>query len=912
PMDIAVAIRAANGAPLAVVVMTLDANEYLLPMIAFWPGPSKKGEAYLVRRDHDRVVLLSAQEGKKNTAPKSHAWLTEKDRLSVQAVTGRVGLAHGRDHRGVAVLADLRPVPGTGWYLVTKEEVSNIADEVRLRAFTAIFVVLTLTVLAAGGMFEWHRYRVAKQREVSESLLRDSEVRYRRLFETAQDGILILDAETGVIVDVNPVLIGMLCYPPERFLGKRVWDVGLFRGAFEGEDAFSELKRNKMIRFEYLPLEAADGRKVSAEVIGIVYQVDHHEVAQLNIRDMTQRKEAEAKVDRLERQYARMVENAKDAILSIKKDGSFVFANPAFCSMVDYSPDELRDYNILDAYVDESRQEREERMARLARGETLRFERPMKRKGGGLIFVEVTAWNDQNGNIQAFLRDVTERRRTEEALRKSEERFRRFAMASGYGFAMGHLDGQLIFANAATLRIVDEERLEDFTRKSFYQYYTPEDATRLKTEILPLVLERERWEGEIPLLSAKGKPVMTEQNIFLIRDEQGAPRMVGNIITDITERKRMEKELARAREAQFRALLETLPAKVFLKDRKSVYITCNQNYAADLRARSEEVAGKTDFDFFPEPLAEKYRKDDQRIMRSGATEIVEEEYHPTGDDPGGSKVSWVQTVKAPIFDKDGKVTGVFGFFWDITERKKLEIEKQQVLEMKTTSEIKSKFASLVSHEIRSPMATIKGALGIVLEGVIGEINSEQRDVLETAKKNVDRLGRLINNVLDFQKLNSGRMEFDMRENDITEVMTEVCESMRVLSTQKDVLDFRVDLEKGLLKFKFDRDRIIQVLVNLVSNAIAITPAGHVIMSARKEDGRVHVRVKDTGPGMKSEDLERIFQPFEQVATGAGSKKEGTGLGLAISREIVLAHHGEIWAESQVGAGTTFHFTLPLG
>ena len=139
--------------------------------------------------------------------------------------------------------------------------------------------------------------------------------------------------------------------------------------------------------------------------------------------------------------------------------------------------------------------------------------------------------------------DITDRKRIEEALRASEERFRRFAAASGHGLAMGELTGQLVFANTATLRLLEEDSEASFISKTFYEYYTPEDAERLKREILPVVRETGRWVGEIPLLSAKGNAVAAEQNIFLIHDEQGEPRLIGNIITDITERKRSEAAL---------------------------------------------------------------------------------------------------------------------------------------------------------------------------------------------------------------------------------------------------------------------------------------------------------------------------------------------------------------------------------
>ena len=146
-------------------------------------------------------------------------------------------------------------------------------------------------------------------------------------------------------------------------------------------------------------------------------------------------------------------------------------------------------------------------------------------------------------------REVARHRRTEEALRDSEGQFRRFTKASGYGFVMGKLNGELVFGNAATLRIVEEESEEAFANKTFYQYYTAEDAERLKQEILPIVLEKGLWEGELSILSSKGNLIAVEQNIFLIRDEQGTPHMVGNIITDITHRKQAEAELAKAKDS---------------------------------------------------------------------------------------------------------------------------------------------------------------------------------------------------------------------------------------------------------------------------------------------------------------------------------------------------------------------------
>jgi len=153
------------------------------------------------------------------------------------------------------------------------------------------------------------------------------------------------------------------------------------------------------------------------------------------------------------------------------------------------------------------------------------------------------------------------------------------------------------------------------------------------------------------------------------------------------------------------------------------------------------------------------------------------------------------------------------------------------------------------------------------------------------------------------------MEFDIRENDLGATLTEVVEGLSILSKRGE-LSLKVECDSGLSRVKFDRDKISQVLTNLVSNAFSSTENGGVMLRARREPARVHVSVKDTGRGIRADDLERIFEPFEQAGKN-GKKKGGSGLGLAISKEIIQAHHGEIWVESEIGKGSTFHFTLPL-
>jgi signal transduction histidine kinase len=237
---------------------------------------------------------------------------------------------------------------------------------------------------------------------------------------------------------------------------------------------------------------------------------------------------------------------------------------------------------------------------------------------------------------------------------------------------------------------------------------------------------------------------------------------------------------------------------------------------------------------------------------------------------------------------------------DITERKKAEAELREAVKAKAA------FTSMVSHELRTPLGALKESVSQILEGMLGTLNEEQRKFLEIAKRNVDRLARLITEVLDFQTLETGKTVFKIEYNDINEVIKETKEIMDIVAKEKG-LDFILNLDKGLPRIKFDRDKLAQVLSNLVNNSLKLTKKGNITISTTGGHNVIQVSVKDTGPGIKEKDMPRLFQQYEQLERRTG----GTGLGLAICLEIIKAHGGKIWAESKFGQGTTIHFILPI-
>ena len=240
----------------------------------------------------------------------------------------------------------------------------------------------------------------------------------------------------------------------------------------------------------------------------------------------------------------------------------------------------------------------------------------------------------------------------------------------------------------------------------------------------------------------------------------------------------------------------------------------------------------------------------------------------------------------------------------------LTAANEKLLEL---DKLKSNFLGIATHELKTPLSVVGGYLDSLQDGFAGELNEAQRGIVGETLSSCHRMEALISDMLDLNKIEAGRMPMEIMELPVIQVVQKVAGQMiPLLQKKKLTLDI---IEEGMsLPARFDEDRITQVLVNLISNAIKFTPnGGRIAVSAKRVTGKapsaIQISVADTGIGISENDLPLVFEEFAQV--GEPGKEEGTGLGLAICLRIVEAHDGKIWAESEVGKGTTFHFTLPL-
>jgi len=241
---------------------------------------------------------------------------------------------------------------------------------------------------------------------------------------------------------------------------------------------------------------------------------------------------------------------------------------------------------------------------------------------------------------------------------------------------------------------------------------------------------------------------------------------------------------------------------------------------------------------------------------------------------------------------------------------------RDVTKEKEVDRMKSEFISTTSHELRTPLAAIKESVMLVLDETAGKTNKEQGRFLSIAKRNVDRLTQLINDLLDISKIETGKMELRIDKCSLKDLIGKILPSMELL-TNENKIKLKASIPDGLPKIECDENRVTQILVNLIGNSIKFTPAeGEILLKAsmlRFGSGGefVEISISDTGCGIEKKDMERLFTRFSQVDSSLTRKPGGTGLGLAICKELVEMHSGKIWVESEVGKGSVFTFTLPV-
>jgi len=340
---------------------------------------------------------------------------------------------------------------------------------------------------------------------------------------------------------------------------------------------------------------------------------------------------------------------------------------------------------------------------------------------------------------------------------------------------------------------------------------------------------------------------------------------------------------------QTEAIVRSVAAGVVVVNNKGEVLLMNPAAEKLLNTNKEDKVGK--------PLSE--GATDEQLFSMAKKASIDGDSDIVIDGKENTK-KILRSSSAVIEDENGQTVGMVTVLNDVTKQKELD-------------EMKDQFLSNVTHELRNPIGAIKQSISVILEETAGPLTDPQKKFLTNAKRNLERLGNLIDDILDLAKLESKKMEVNFKSTSIADLISEVCDTLDTWVKNKEIALIK-EIPENLSEIEIDPDRIIQVLLNIISNAIKFTPkGGSITISVKLSDSKdqVTISIADTGVGIPKNDLPKIFGKFHQAANRKAGDTSGTGLGLSIAQEIVQLHGGKISVESEEGKGTTFIFVLPI-
>jgi PAS domain S-box-containing protein len=607
-----------------------------------------------------------------------------------------------------------------------------------------------------------------------------------------------------------------------------------------------------------------------------------------------ERERIEANRRRSERKYRRLIEQASDGILVNDPQGTFVEVNDAASLMTGYRRSELRAMSPVDLISERSLAERPLNWHTLRPGDVRRFERELVRKDGTSFTAELSVTKNDDGLIQAILRDVSERTAAAAALRENRDRLS-LALESGQ---MGIWDLDLetgrvrwTESTAAVFGI----RLSDFDNRlsTVVSFVHPDDRDRFRDTMAHAVETGEdyfiecrirRLDGSLAWIRARGKVV----------EDAAMPRRLVGVIHDVTDELRIRRAIRR-KTSQLRAMMVALP-DLIIRVRKGADGTLLLSAPRSQRGGATRSARRCHVSL-PEAVREAYAHAYNELTSS--RKAVAFTYELT--DPSGQEV--VFDVRMARSGEEEAVAVVR----DVTQEHISELElihaRDEAQEM---SRLKSAFLANMSHEIRTPLTSIIGFSDILGE----QLSDEAGDFMSIIRSSGERLMQTLNSVLDLAQIESGTVNLDLRSADLLDRLRTAADFYAPQADSKG-LELRLDVDPETeLPACIDAAATDRVLSHLLSNALKFTHHGGITITAWREGGHACVGITDTGIGMSAEFQRRMFEPFFQESSGLARDYEGIGLGLPISWHLMSLMHGTIDVESRPNVGSSFILRFP--